>query len=189
MKILKDTIARVSRHETGHSVAARVLGFQTENITYVITDYRGGHRGGSAITLTQDLRESGPVEYLRRRVKVLYAGVLAESLTDGVINGDLALEYIKQGGAVDHAKVRELIHLLRNLELGEFGDELEAQDQLSKLDLQLWNEAAEIVANESRLIVTVSKFVASRFNDVGVEVCVTNSDLLSIAAYCDRFKA
>jgi hypothetical protein len=62
-------------HECGHLLAARSLGFPTGGIHLSPTE------AGASIDLRLSLKTVGEVlEFIERRVQVLYAGSLAESL-------------------------------------------------------------------------------------------------------------
>jgi hypothetical protein len=63
------------RHECGHLIIARSLGFSTGGIKLSPTE------AGASIDLLLSLKSLDEVlEFIERRVQVLYAGSLAESL-------------------------------------------------------------------------------------------------------------
>jgi hypothetical protein len=65
----------VARHESGHLIVARSLGFPTGDIVLTTTE------GGSEIDLYPSLPSLDDVkDFIEARIKVLYAGALAESL-------------------------------------------------------------------------------------------------------------
>jgi hypothetical protein len=127
----------VLRHEAGHMVVAKVLGFKTDRLVY-----KNSHAGAKlAIDLT--LTDIAAVTaFIRRRVPILYAGVLAESLNGGKVDNDKALKLIEgPEGADDYSKARELIRVLAGIERGES----EHQLVLDKLDNEVWNKATSLV--------------------------------------------
>jgi ATP-dependent Zn protease len=78
----RQRIMPVAQHEVGHFVAARVLRFRTVGISVEMLP-KGGHAGGAEITLSEALHSLEETkEYLRRRVQVLYAGALAQTLRE-----------------------------------------------------------------------------------------------------------
>lgn len=179
---------RVGRHEAGHYVVARALGFRVGGLSITFIDTTGAYRAGSEVTLPTNLPTILDVsDYLRRRVKVLYAGVLSEAMTNGEIDGDKALEYIRAGGADDHSKVRELVNVLRSIEHGETQTDAEAQLQLDKLDNELWNAAADIVVAEREAIEGLAHRLASEVKAIGVLHEIPKSELDALPALINRF--
>jgi len=108
----------LARHEAGHYVAARALGFKTGSIKLTIIDLEGGyHLGGSEVELDRALYKIDDImKYLEDRVQVLYAGALAQSLSNGKVVCEDAVEILKKrGGWADLANAREHIPLIRNI--------------------------------------------------------------------------
>ncbi|QDF37472.1 hypothetical protein FJN17_07760 [Bradyrhizobium symbiodeficiens] len=99
----------ILRHEAGHLVIGKLLGFETGEIALDDQEARAG------ISLTPNLPDvPAAVGYVKRRVTVLYAGVLAECLRAGKVDEQLAAELLSARGTAsnDHAKVRELLRVL-----------------------------------------------------------------------------
>lgn len=118
---------RVGRHEAGHYVVARALGFRVGGLSIKFIDYTGAYCAGSEVNLATNLQTIPEIsEYLRRRVKVLYVGVLSEAMVNGEIDGDKALEYICTRDKDGHSKIRELVSALRSIEHGETQADSEA---------------------------------------------------------------
>jgi hypothetical protein len=139
----------VLRHEAGHMIVARVLGFQTDRLVY-----KNSHAGAElAIDLTlPDI--AAVTEFIRRRVPILYAGVLAESLNGGKVDNDKALRLIRgPEGADDYSKARELIRVFAGVERGE----REYQPVLDKLDDEVWNKATSLVETYEEQIDMLSR--------------------------------
>lgn len=179
---------RVARHEAGHYVVARALGFRVGGLSIEFNDYMGAYRAGSEVTLPTSLQTIPQIsDYLRRRVKVLYAGVLSEAMVNGEIDGDKALEYIRTGGKDDHSKVRELVNALRSIEYGETQTDYEAQQQLNNLDNELWSASADIVVVEKEVIESLAQCLASKVKFIGVPCAISKSDLDALPALIKRF--
>lgn len=184
----QEIATRVARHEAGHYVVARALGFRVGGLSITFTDFLGGYRAGSEITLPTSLSSVSDISgYLRRRVKVLYAGVLAEAMSAGEIDRDKALEYIRKGGADDHSKVRELINAIRSIEYGATKTDEEAQSQLDVLDCELWNASADLVKAESATIVGLGSRLASEVREIGKAYKISKAELESLPALVKRF--
>lgn len=187
-KNLRSLVTRVSRHEAGHFVIAKALGFRTGDVSIKLLDSRGGHVGSSGIILAASLSTTVEVsEYLRSRTKVLYSGVLSEAMIDGVIRNDDAVKFARSGGAVDYAKARELVHLIKNIEHGAPANDEEDQVQLSELDIDLWNAAAQLVVQERECIEAVGSRLASKVQSINQEYCLRDDELRSIPELMKRF--
>lgn len=150
-----EKIKKVCFHEAGHYVVAKKLGFTTHGIN--IECHGPGDHSGEAIIepLTVGLINIKSVEgYLERRIKVLYAGVVAQSFTNEEgYNGEYATAEWEQGSGVnDHAKIRELTHVLRNVRFPKTSDENEAQAELDGVVEQLMDDAGHIVYNYLEVI-------------------------------------
>lgn len=182
-------ICRIGQHEVGHYIAARVLGFKTGPITLTMFDLSGGHHATAEIILCCSLKGSQEIDsYLERRAIVLYAGALAESLNNGNIDYDYAIEAVKTGGAVrDADKVRELVQLLRSIRYPDTTTEEEVQAELDKLEFDIWNKAAEIVMADQEIIVGLGQRIAGDVKATNQKVALSAQELESLPVIRDRF--
>jgi hypothetical protein len=177
---------QIARHECGHYIAARVLGFKT-GFCSIQLDFPNGHRGESEIILRASLRTSEDLRsYIERRVQVLYAGTLAEALEGSEINNNKALELIKVGGDQDHAKVRELVNLLRNHLFPDTPLE-STQNELDQIDQDLWNRATELVLREREIIQGLAARLASEVKGFSVRAELSVNELDKLPALVKRF--
>lgn len=101
-------VVDVFRHEAGHMVVAKLLGFETQEVVY------GTETAGAKLIIEPNLPDTQSVaEFIRKRLVILHAGVLAESINGGKTNSDRAIELIRdKEGADDYSKVRELTRVL-----------------------------------------------------------------------------
>lgn len=119
---LRDYALQIANHEMGHYVVARALGFETGDVTLKVT-MGLTHHGGASITLTRSISSIDAMkEHLAARMMVLFAGAMAQTLPPkhspekrvdkskaaAILNGEFGAEQ-------DHAKIRELRYLLRNI--------------------------------------------------------------------------
>ncbi|MDR6643570.1 hypothetical protein J2X57_002791 [Luteibacter sp. 1214] len=145
----------VARHEAGHYIVGRVHGFTVGSISVCLLDLHGGHSAQAEMTPTSYTPSiEAFIEWAEKRVQQLYAGVLAQALDEaGKIDFEKATEFAKNGGADDYKKAMVFIHLIRNMQLPvpDSRDELEAQ--LLAIHQPLWGSAAEVVEQESQLII------------------------------------
>jgi len=101
---LRQLAVRVAQHEMGHYVIARALGFCTGDVSLEIIGPIDGHRGGATIILPEAIRSIEDLcVYLERRIIVLYAGALAETLPGSAsptkkVNTDKAREILGNPG-------------------------------------------------------------------------------------------
>jgi hypothetical protein len=147
----------------GHYVLSRLMGFVTSNVSVEVTGPES-HSGAASIHLAESVHSLHDVTiYLERRVLVLYAGAMAETLPPGHVpqtgvDNEKAVQIIRGGfGAEqDHAKAREAIHLLRNILHPGAHDASVIDEQLSALDLRLWNRTLALVEEFEKTIVGVA---------------------------------
>ncbi len=178
---------RVARHEAGHYVTARVLGFRAGPCSIRI-DFPIDHRGGAGVELATALTSVDDVaDYLERRVQVLYAGTLAEAMSEGVIDQPKAIEYLKTGSARDHAKVRELINILRNIKYPETQALERTQKELTDLDLTLLGKTEAIVLAEGKIIHKLANHLASGIRAYGQDFELSVEALNNFRPLVKRF--
>jgi hypothetical protein len=172
-------IREIGQHEAGHYMAARHARFKAGGITLTIIDNKGGHKAGSEIAPACSLQGDLDItSYLERRVTVLYAGALAESLLNGSVRNDLALKCVRfEGGIRDYDKARELIHLIRNIKFATAITEDDIQAGLDSIDKELWSRATRIVENEHEMIKALGSRLASEFTYVGQTVTLSENVL------------
>jgi hypothetical protein len=98
----------VLRHEAGHMMVARLLGFDTRALKFLVS------QAGAEVNLDPDLPDTDAVmRYIEHRIIILYAGVMAEAFVNGEIDGDFALKLLDfDEAANDFAKIRELLKIL-----------------------------------------------------------------------------
>lgn len=156
---------KVVRHEVGHWIASEHHGFKSGKLE--ITMLHGdGHHGRAETQTEGDLRSLEMLDsYLRRRISTLFAGALAESLSeDGRVNNQYAGKELTSGGAQnDHKGVRELLRVLRGMTFGPppIHDE-ETNKQLQKLSDDIWKDTVAIIENNYELIEGLTHAIMER---------------------------
>jgi len=185
---LRQLAKLVGRHEAAHYVVGRVLGFKTGDCTLMIIGPINGHSGGAEIELAQEVTSLEQIiTYLERRVQVLYAGALGQALEQGKVNNEAALENIKKYGQDDHAKVRELVHLIRNIKYPDDRSEEDIQAHLTEIDKYLWGEATILVETHHDLVAGLGDRLASEIKSVKVEARLTKEMIDQLPAIIERF--
>lgn len=177
---------RIVQHELGHFIAGRILGFGFDGMTLMIIGPLKGHRGEAAIKLAQRVSTLEETKsYLRRRIKVLYAGAPAEALGESLkVNVEEAVNIIKHpglGAAQDYAKVRELVPLLRDLEYPDTdpADDAQVKIELDSIEPALWAEAVELIEAHAAAIKSVAAQFVDRIKVPGDKLVITPEDLES----------
>jgi hypothetical protein len=151
---VRNRALQIAHHEMGHYVVARALGFETGGVTLTVSmDLR--HQGGASITLVRPISSLDAMkEYLEARIMVLMAGAMAQTLPSKLsaakrVDKPKATAILKgeQGAEQDYAKIRELVHLLRNItcpctDLASTG---RITAELKAINDRLWFQTHEIV--------------------------------------------
>jgi hypothetical protein len=169
-------------HESGHYVIAKFLKFKTVELSIEIKSTPEIHfryDGGSEITLPMSISsEEDLLSYLKRRVQILYAGAIAESLSNRKVNDEEAKNNIGQPKCqIDHSKSRELIHLIRNVSYKGVFNEEEIQEQLDKIFETLWNETINLVERKSYDIEHIANKLASLVIKCNVRYKLTEDEI------------
>jgi hypothetical protein len=134
------------RHEAGHLVAAKVLNFQTGKIVLRAS------QAEAEIILNPRLPDvAAATDFMRRRVQVLYAGALAQSLEKGRATPAMANVFLDSTAINDHAKVRELVRIVVAMEHPEVTDDVFATTLLQVAE-ELYLAAQKIVERQSTVI-------------------------------------
>lgn len=120
---VRERALQIANHEMAHYVIARALGFETGGVTLTVTmDLR--HQGGASISLVRSISSMEAMrEHLEARMMVLFAGAMGQALVskhspDKRVDKSKATAILKGelGAEQDYAKIRELRHLLRNID-------------------------------------------------------------------------
>ena len=143
-----------AQHEFGHHIVARALGFAPGDVSAEISGNAGG---SSAIDTSRPLSTVLDIaQFCEDRIKILYAGVLAETLSGEAIDVDTAIKLAHTTGKVDHMMVQQLCNLLRNI---RYASDLkpEAEKKMQADEFRLWNESTQLVMQYAPLIQDLAK--------------------------------
>jgi hypothetical protein len=152
-----------ARHEFGHYIVARELGFEAGDVTIASPGAIAGPGGGTALTLIFSITSLGDlVTYCEKRVQVLMAGVLAEAMENGSIDDCKANLYAETSAANDYAKWRELIRIMRAVAYPASTDPETVKSELATIRDNLWNATKEILMKYQAPIDKLSDELARR---------------------------
>ena len=140
------------RHECGHLVIAKALGFKTGAIALAPT------QASAELDITPSCPTIADVEdFIERRVMVLYAGAAAQSLQNKTIVPATVIRLLESTAANDWTKIRELVRLLAGIKHpGLSADEF--APKLKEVDDYIANKAGEIVDKHKELILDLTNF-------------------------------
>lgn len=187
MRIIQD----ICRHEAGHYVIGRCLGFKLDYITIELLNVVGAHNGEAAVTLPQPIATLDTLRiYAENRVQMLYAGSLAQALGPSGINNKTAVDILKnQGGKSDYDKVRELVHIIRNIKYPSDSTDTEAQAHLTEIDGDLFCRATELVNAEAPTITGLGRRIASEIQEMRHKYTIAAATINNLPAIIARFNS
>jgi hypothetical protein len=176
----KKRAERICIHEAGHLITSKINGFKTNGITIIITQSIG-HSGDATICLPKenitDMEKL--IDYLEKRIQILYAGVIAE-FTDLWGNFDdikAISEWTVGGGIIDYAKVRELINLLRDIKYTATLEKEIQQRELDTIDNELFNSTVELIRGNIDIIHRIGIQLKDKITNYDVKYCLTELEI------------
>lgn len=184
-------LAQIARHEIGHNVVARILGFDTGEVSIKLLGLEPRYRATSTIIAVRPL---GNVEdilnHLENRIVTLLAGVVAEAHSvDNIGNNDIEYALSYGGGEYDHQIIRELVHVVRNIRHpSESGHEL-VQKGYDKIYRAMRRRCVDIVSQEYELIAGLALKLSARLQWIGDGVGWLAEDLAALPEIQARFNA
>ena len=179
----------IGRHEAGHYIIGRCLGFKMDYITIELLDFMGAHNGEASVILPQPIATLDTLlTYAENRVQMLYAGSLAEALGPSGINNIVASDILKnKGGKFDFDKIRELIHIIRNIKYPSDATDAESQAHLTAIDEDMLRRTAELVTAEAAIITGLGRRIASEVKEMRHKYTITTATISSLPAIIARF--
>jgi len=151
----KETLIKVLRHELGHWLIARQLGFDVGDIEIEIIkidEKKGGanqytHSGSSKVFLEPTIKTFSDLHnYLDQRIQVLYAGVLAQTHGQNLNNEELA-NAIALDAQGDQDKIEELSILVRGWIREPDMDSAILDEKTNEFITRSWNNCKASIAD------------------------------------------
>lgn len=152
---LRELARQKLRHEYGHLIAARILGFQTGEVVLKLFPENGEHAAWAELFVATPLRTlSEIVDFLERRIVVLFAGAMAEASSAADVGGDYVEQHSfkSEGGARDEGKIHEFIAVHQNISRPDHMDTDDISAGRRLLYSTLRRRAEILVRNEFELI-------------------------------------
>lgn len=177
---------RVARHEMGHYLAGRHFGFKVDGVTLQV-DPNSGNFGTNSTSLPKPLKTLSEVQqYLEQRVMCLMAGICGEVVDLDETHDRAIIEEAQQNASQDMAKVRELLHLIRNIRHAK--DPLTKADrQLKAIEDELMRRTSDFIKAERSLLDELATLLADKITDWKQTVSLSAKDLAKIASLRRRF--
>ncbi|WP_165185184.1 hypothetical protein [Caulobacter soli] len=151
----------ICRHEFGHYVAARALGFKTGIVRVEIGDNERSYLGSALIVPTEPHTSLQSVErHIHRRIVVLLSGACAETLNQSSkVEIEKAKRLLKTTACSDGEKAAELSSLLYGLKFAEAFtvDSIETALGPGKLWDDLLIKAASLIENHAELVIKLAE--------------------------------
>lgn len=149
-RIWSEVQRKVLRHELGHWLVARKVGFDTGDITITIRQQSQAHlplqEGDSWVNPAPVIKNIGDLTlYLEDRISVLYAGLAAQ--THGLELDSVELGRIQeQDAATDLRIIRELVPILRGTLHGPRVDQETFSNEYLEALTPLWERTQKLIA-------------------------------------------
>ena len=140
------------RHECGHLIVARALGFETGEIVLKL------RHAGAGIDIFPSIPDiTALCSFIERRIKVLFAGAMAESLNGIKFDNVKTNKLLVQTANNDFAKIRENLRILTGALFPDCSKQ-EFGVRLSEVNDRVYHEAADIVTANAVVITELCEF-------------------------------
>jgi hypothetical protein len=157
-KALMDTL----RHECGHLITAKVLGFVTGDIELKANSACAGIDLPLSIESLDDVKQ-----FLGKRVSVLYAGSIAQSLSPkGIANAQDTDKFLRSTATDDFSKIRELVRLFVGIQNAGVTDN-EFAKKLRAAEVRFSTQASKIVEKYAEAIVDLALYFLKEYQAAG----------------------
>lgn len=145
------------RHECGHLVIAKALGFKTGGIEL------GETQAHAELDIIPSCATLAEVEdFIERRVFVLYAGAIAQSLQNKQIVPPVCIKLLQTTALDDWRKIQEYVRMLAGIKHPRCTTEVDFKPKLKEVDDCIATRAGELVDKHKELIFELTNFFLSQ---------------------------
>jgi hypothetical protein len=184
---LRTKVLAFAKHEAGHYVVGRKLGFDAGDAYLTMLDGHGGHSGCVKMVLAQPVRDFAAVhDYLKRRLAVLYAGAVSQSIVNGKPDQKVFNQCLQEGAAGDKNKADELLHLLRNM-LFPNSPEGDWAKQLLDLETEAVQAAENIITKDQQAVDELANTLNERVTAMKLTGTVSRAETEALPAIRSSF--
>lgn len=175
----REVIDKIGLHEAGHFVVAKKLGVEVGETTMCLIDICNDYDCSVSMNTAQRLPEVSEIDqFLEKRIQVLFAGSMAQSLVKGKVDQGAVESAMKNGeGREDEQKTAELIHLLRNIRHADIVDDNEFREAVMALFRDLWEKARVLVENEHKVISALGNHLSTSVKVGGEKYVFSKEEL------------
>lgn len=176
------------KHELGHWLTARHLGFDVGGITLRIDlaiDRRSnkpffGHHGTAHIDPTPIFKDLNEVEtYLINRLTVLYAGVAAQVMDLEDATEDLTTKLLNTDGASDLRVIQELMPIIQGIRSRHPTDRETRANDAQPIMHEVWDNARELVRELKPKFEILIPKLESRHTNYNITAHISHEELIS----------
>lgn len=188
MAIKVEEVIPFSIHEAGHYIVGTILRFKQEDMAINIINARE-HSAKTGILLGEGLDSlENVVEYCERRIKVLYAGAIAEAkYTNTLTNIGIEQILTTGGGKSDFDKIKELLRFLRGIKHPLTTAIEETDAQFLELANEMINATIEIVEENYDTILSLGRELANLVKTNGKEYTLKRKIIEDVPSYKELF--
>ncbi|WP_375787758.1 hypothetical protein ACE10Z_09925 [Bradyrhizobium sp. Pha-3] len=149
------------RHECGHWLLAKILGFPTEEIRLQ------EEKAYSALKVFPVIKDLGDMrEFIERRVIVLYGGAIAQSMRGRKMMNEITHEFIRTTASDDKSKLDQLIRM-HAATAWDGSDKDHYEKVSSEIESRLYNEAASLLENNADVLHGLTKHFMKLYKKAG----------------------
>lgn len=174
-------IQSLGRHEAGHYIVARALGFETGEVS--ICFFNSEHSEGSVET--ELVQYEGPFEaqaFLEKRIQVLFAGVMAESLVDGAVDEAAAKVKAEREGRQDRNIASEYVCMVRRYRHPGLTERNHIRKAQGAIFEELWEGARKLVERHHVAIFILGGHLAAKVEQASETYLTSNEEVEALPA-------